>query len=214
MQVTNTEKVYYSLNTATVDGATKSSGQDLGKDQFLKLLVTQLQNQDPLNPMEDKEFISQMAQFSSLEQMQNLVKATELQQATAMIGQVVKAEVTGDNGTELLYGSVISTKMVSGTTYLTLDNGREIKSAEATTVLSSAGLLNEAQNLIGQTVYVRPNETNGLSEGQLGQVTITDIQIVTDDNNVSVIKLMVDDDVDNAIEFQDIWNIVAAEETL
>lgn len=214
MQVTNTEKVYYSLNTATVDGATKSSGQDLGKDQFLKLLVTQLQNQDPLNPMEDKEFISQMAQFSSLEQMQNLVKATELQQATAMIGQVVKAEVTGDNGTELLYGSVISTKMVSGTTYLTLDNGREIKSAEATTVLSSAGLLNEAQNLIGQTVYVRPNETNGLSEGQLGQVTITDVQIVTDDNNVSVIKLMVDDDVDNAIEFQDIWNIVAAEETL
>lgn len=44
----------------------------LDKDAFLRLLVTQLSNQDPLSPMEDREFIAQMAQFSSLEQMQNL----------------------------------------------------------------------------------------------------------------------------------------------
>jgi len=45
---------------------------NLDKDAFLRLLTTQLSNQDPLNPTEDREFIAQMAQFSSLEQMQNL----------------------------------------------------------------------------------------------------------------------------------------------
>lgn len=44
----------------------------LGRDDFLQLLITQLQNQDPTSPMNDREFIAQMAQFSTLEQMSNL----------------------------------------------------------------------------------------------------------------------------------------------
>lgn len=52
--------------------ANSSSGNNMDKEAFLLLLVTQFQYQDPLNPMEDTEFISQMAQFSSLEQMMNL----------------------------------------------------------------------------------------------------------------------------------------------
>ncbi len=62
----------------------KIQSGDLDKDAFLRLLVTQLQNQDPLNPMEDREFIAQMAQFSSLEQMQNLNKTLESTQTTIM----------------------------------------------------------------------------------------------------------------------------------
>src|SRR5699024_5391378 len=45
---------------------------DLGKDEFLKILMTQLQNQDPLDPMDDKDFSEQMATFSSLEQLMNM----------------------------------------------------------------------------------------------------------------------------------------------
>lgn len=62
-----------STNTAS---ATKEASQ-LDRDAFLKLLIAQLQNQDPMQPLEDKEFISQLAQFSSLEQMQAMGQGFE-----------------------------------------------------------------------------------------------------------------------------------------
>lgn len=52
--------------------STTSTTEELGKDDFLLLLVTQLQNQDPLNPTDNTEFVSQLAQFSSLEGIKNM----------------------------------------------------------------------------------------------------------------------------------------------
>jgi flagellar basal-body rod modification protein FlgD len=57
--------------------ATGSKNGQLGKDQFLKLFVAQLQHQDPMNPMQDSEFMGQMASFSTLEQVSNLAVANE-----------------------------------------------------------------------------------------------------------------------------------------
>lgn len=87
--------------TNTVNGRTSS--QQLGKDDFLKLLLTQLTNQDPTSPMEDTQFISQMAQFSSLEQMTNMnesfkkmVGVINSSQATSTLGKSVEIDI-GDS---------------------------------------------------------------------------------------------------------------------
>lgn len=82
-------------------GAEKVRDRDdsrvMGKDEFLKLLIIQLQHQDPLNPLEDKEFIAQMAEFSSLEQMINLnmnlgefMELQKLGEASNLIGREVE----------------------------------------------------------------------------------------------------------------------------
>ena len=77
--------------------------QVMDKDDYLKLLITQLQNQDPTSPMDDKEFIAQMAQFSSLEQMTNMTagfqamsKMLAVGQATSMLGREVEISVGGN----------------------------------------------------------------------------------------------------------------------
>ena len=74
----------------------RKSGYDaLDKNSFLKLLVTQLSKQDPTNPMNDREFISQMAQFSSLEQMNNVANSMNKlrgAQANQLIGKMIEGK--------------------------------------------------------------------------------------------------------------------------
>ena len=80
----------------STDVASNSDVSSLGQDAFLKLLITQLRNQDPMSPMADQDFIAQLAQFSSLEQMQQLNsgfdalgKSAAATQAFAMIGKTI-----------------------------------------------------------------------------------------------------------------------------
>ena len=67
----------------------RKSGGTLGKDDFLKLFVAQLQHQDPMNPMQDSDFMGQMASFSTLEQVSNLATANERSATIGLIGRTV-----------------------------------------------------------------------------------------------------------------------------
>jgi len=70
--INSTSNVYWFKEKDNISDSSKKENTPIDKDAFLKLLVTQLKYQDPLQPMEDTEFIAQLAQFSSLEQIQNL----------------------------------------------------------------------------------------------------------------------------------------------
>jgi flagellar basal-body rod modification protein FlgD len=71
----------------------KAGSQNLDRDDFLKILITQLQHQDPTSPVEDKDFIAQMAQFSSLEQMTNM--STGFQRLSGLLASSEASQVLG-----------------------------------------------------------------------------------------------------------------------
>lgn len=100
--------------------STEKTNSSLGKDEFLKILVTQLQYQDPMNPVEDTEFIAQMAQFSSLEQMQNLNTSFSMSQAVSLIGKdIITSFSDADTGViRHTTGVVESVYNNNGTPYL------------------------------------------------------------------------------------------------
>ena len=108
----------------------------LGKDEFLRLLVTEMRYQTPLDPADQKEFIAQMAQFASLEQMQNLnsnlTTLAEMQliaQASALIGRVVEA--TTKEG--VIKGTVSQVELLAGVPFLVV-SGKKVHLSEITKV--------------------------------------------------------------------------------
>lgn len=150
----------------------KTGNGTLGKDDFMKLLIAQLQNQDPTNPMKDNEFIAQMAQFSALEQTMNLSKSFEkfaeaqnqsqLIQYNNFVGKTIRwheiTEETGEDGKPVVNegtGRITSIKFVNGSAVFTLENGKELTPGNISEVLASSGNTNslvEASMLIGKTV--------------------------------------------------------------
>ena len=123
----------------TLDGTPNG----LGKDDFLKLLLAQLANQDPLKPLEDKEFIAQLAQFNTLEQMQqankhlvDMLTTQSLSQASALLGKHV--ETAGG-----VSGAVSAVTMVDGQPKLTVGED-QVALADVVKVLPAAALDEEA----------------------------------------------------------------------
>ncbi|MBM7028353.1 flagellar hook assembly protein FlgD [Bacillus velezensis] len=128
-----------SATSSAKSTAAVNSSTNLGKDEFLKILMTQVQNQDPLNPVDDKEFISQMATFSSLEQMMNMnttmTKFVENQDPFTMYVNWIGKNVTfSDSDGKDQTSPVNSVKHSNGNYVLVLENGKEVSPWNVTAV--------------------------------------------------------------------------------
>lgn len=107
---------------ASMKKAHTADNNGMDKDAFLQLLVAQMQYQDPLEPTSNTEYISQYAQFSQVEQMQNMAATSELARATSLVGQEVYIKTTTSNGKQnLLYGKVDYVVFENGKAYLAID---------------------------------------------------------------------------------------------
>ncbi len=102
MSASDKSKVDNAVNmfnkSITVNG--RQPSQELGKDDFLKILMAQMTNQDPTSPMDNTQFIAQMAQFSSLEQMTNmstnfekLASMVSASEAQSLLGRTVEIDL-------------------------------------------------------------------------------------------------------------------------
>ena len=140
-----------SLNTITVDGVTydyneymaslnaKTNNRNdaLGKDAFLQLLVTQMQYQDPLDPQDNSEYLSQLAQFSALEQMSNVSSSLEkvntlienidtsvlVGQLSGMIGKEVQWTMTSSTTDENGNVNYVTRTLVGDVTGVSISDG-------------------------------------------------------------------------------------------
>lgn len=115
-------------NYTVPDSSKKTTGNStLGKDQFLKILITQLQNQDPMQPMEDKEFIAQMAQFTSVEQLMNIsTQMTAMNQSLGAVSGLIGKDITWTDSTtdQPKSGNVESIVVSSGVQYAVVGKDR------------------------------------------------------------------------------------------
>ncbi|HHY74628.1 MAG TPA: flagellar hook assembly protein FlgD [Bacillus bacterium] len=175
--------LYYDYHKQT---QRKAPVKDLGKDEFLKILMVQLANQDPLNPMEDKEFIAQMAQFSTLEQMTRMTasfeKFMEFQKTNVLasyvdwIGKEVDWEIVTANydadGNELDptiekgSGQIKSVNVApNGVVELHLDDGRVIYQDEVKSVKNqNNGAYDNQLSMSSQMVGMRISWMNKYDE--------------------------------------------------
>lgn len=158
----------FDIAPSTYSTESKSTSS-LGKDEFLSLLVTQMQYQDPLEPSTDTEFIAQMAQFSSLEQMQNLNESFSQFQSYSMVGKYA----TANYGMETIEGYIESVTQVGNTTYAVID-GVSIDVDEIFKVTDMAEELQVLTNILKQ--LIEKNTSSGSTESGTEAASATEIE--------------------------------------
>ncbi len=128
MSSTINQLINPAVPSTSLTTATGTSNSQLGETQFLQLLTTQLQNQDPLNPMDDTQSVAQLAQFSSVQAVTQLSDAFSafqsnfsVMQSAGLLGKTVSAQYTDASGNaQTVTGTVKTISVINGTPEFTL----------------------------------------------------------------------------------------------
>jgi flagellar basal-body rod modification protein FlgD len=120
----------------------KSDKFALKTEDFIQMMITQLQNQDPMEPAKNEELLAQMSQISQLESstqlqgtLKSLIQQNNISSAGSMIGKLVKGK---DAAGEDLEGIVTSVKLEDGEMFLELDSGQKMSFDDVTNVTSAS----------------------------------------------------------------------------
>jgi len=115
--MSSVSSVTSSATTTTDDTTARVTQKTLGESDFLKLLTTQMSNQDPMNPVSDTDQIAQLAQFSTLQSMNSLLSSSQMTSANSMIGKTVTIT---DSTAGTVTGTVDSVELTSGVVNVTV----------------------------------------------------------------------------------------------
>lgn len=148
--------------TTSKTSTTDANKTSLDYNSFLKLLIAQMKNQDPTDPMDASEQLSQIATFSQVEQaiktnshLEDLISQTSLNSAASYIGKVV----TSLDGS--VSGTIASVKVTSDGLVATTTSGKKITIGEGVTIRDPSTAATEASALLGQTISSSDGETTG-----------------------------------------------------
>jgi len=156
--------------TATPD-TVANPANTLNQADFLKLLVAQIQYQDPMNPQSDTQMAAQMAQFTTLQQTTQSTNSLAMMQANSLIGSTVTVQVDSQNSAQ---GVVTGVTVSSGTPEITINNTNyslsQITGVVPNTANSSTGTNTGGT---GTTTPADPATTSGAGTGAISPTTPT-----------------------------------------
>jgi flagellar basal-body rod modification protein FlgD len=129
----------------------KSKSFELKTEDFIKMMITQLQNQDPLEPAKNQDLLAQMSQIGQLQSsttLQQSLKGLVLQNSLGAAGNLIGKMVQGmDEQNETVKGIVTSIRVDQDQVYLELDNGQSLPLGRVTTIWGEGGLPAIAANV-------------------------------------------------------------------
>ena len=164
----NTSAVGASSVLTTQKATTRGFG-DLGGQDFMSLMIAELQNQDPMNPTDNKELVAQMAGIRQMEQsstlnetLQTLAAEQRFGSTTGLIGQYVAGTVTDSagNGTEI-QGLVIGVRYEKGNAILQLHNGSELPAEKVEQITVVDNLPADVQQQLQQELAAQAGTSGG-----------------------------------------------------